>query len=261
MKLLEKFLLLLFPFLITFFAINHTTAFSAEKATNEWGKTEVIESERSKIVEDTEAFQLVLNAREKRATWDDKFPGFTADANVNYNGNIQTGTIKITSGGDVEVNFQDEKIKRWVNDTLASVVVHRLERAIEEPNPKVRIGQDDNHPLGQLLVIDDEFDSELRIRDSKFLQINRTIGDARVSVMVLDTEENTEGKYLPIFYTVNYSDPETGEQVLNETVKNEWVRVGNYDLPLSRKTVNADRDREGVKVFVLKLSGHKLISE
>ena len=55
-----------------------------------------------------EATKLLADARAARACWTN-FPGFTADLEVNFDGQVVRGRVQVNDKGKVEVKLEDEE--------------------------------------------------------------------------------------------------------------------------------------------------------
>ncbi len=115
-----------------------------------------------------------------------------------------------------------------------------------------------DHPLGRLVLFEGgRFASSYRIKDKEIRVVNRVMGDRYMTITVLDTERNAEGRSLPHSYVVQYWDAGTGALHRAETVRQTWVRVGAWDLPASYTATAATGTGLSVRSFAL--SGHKLL--
>jgi hypothetical protein len=119
---------------------------------------------------------------------------------------------------------------------------------------------DDGNPLGRLLTFHGgRFASTYRVRDDELTVVNRNLGQESMSLQMLDSERNAEGKVLPRAYQVQYRDTATGAILRVETVRNRWQRVGALDLPES--IVQSVSSADGVSVRSLKLKAIQLKAE
>ncbi len=208
------------------------------------------------------AHRLMEEARAKRATWGKTFPGFTTELSVNYNGQRHTGTVAVSSTGKVTLTMPEGPAKEWATRTLTSIGLHRLGRREGKAEPKLvlRFGPEDYHPLGRLVLSNDEMHSSFRIHDQQILQVNRTMKETKFSIAVLENTVNASGHYLPRCFVVSYFDPENGALIKTEAFRDTFERVGAFDLPRSRQVVRAQK-RGGVEAFMLELSQHRLSHE
>jgi hypothetical protein len=212
---------------------------------------------------DPAAAALFEAAVAARAQWRD-FPGFTARIAGNLDGRRFAGTVTIDAAG--EVTFTDdepgraEAVSGWVEDQLASLVLHRLPRPATpgRPAPAVRFAEArDDHPLGRLVTFEGgKFASSYRIRDGQITVVNRHLGKENLTITALENDRNAEGKLLPRGYAVQHWEAGTGRLLRAETVQDRWQRVGSWDLPAAH-TVTAATDA-GLSVRSFTLTRHDL---
>ncbi|MGE3316126.1 MAG: DUF3386 family protein [Planctomycetaceae bacterium] len=187
---------------------------------------------------DAEAVKLFQDALSARASWTD-FPGFTAEVAGAMDGRSFDGKVSVAADGTIHLEIDQDVAKPWVEEQLASIVMHRRASASnpkekkEEPAPVLRFAdRDERHPLGRLLTfVGGEMASSYRIKDDQILVVNRTFGGQNMTITVSENEKNPEGKFLSRDYTVQYWDAKTGKLDRTETIRNRWKRVGTIDLP------------------------------
>ena len=121
----------------------------------------------------------------------------------------------------------------WVRDQLHSMVIHRVPSSGIRSTPVLNFADTDTeNPLGRLLTFHGgRFASTYRIRDDEIIVVNRNLGRENMSLQMLESERNADGKVLPRAYLVQYRDAETGSISRVETFRNRWQRVGAFDLP------------------------------
>src|SRR5690606_27869066 len=115
------------------------------------------------------------------------------------------GRGRVMSDGEVEVGTAEGEGRQWATDQLRSEVTHL--RAGPSPfSAEAEYGEDEGeHPLGRLVVATgDRFSSTYRIKDDRFWEVSRTMGDTKFSIVTVLGTENAEGKHLPSVYTVTY---------------------------------------------------------
>ncbi len=210
---------------------------------------------------DADAIAMFEKAITARAGWND-FKGFSAQASVYLDGRRSEGHVVVKPDGDVsfdgEPKLDDEAAREWVRDQLHSQVIHRVPSSGIRAKPVLCFAdKDEAHPLGRLLTFHGgRFASSYRIRDDEITVVNRHLGRENMSIQMLESERNAEGKVLPRAYQVQYRDAESGAITRVETFRNRWQRVGNLDLPESlSQTVSSSG---GVSVRSLKLTSLKL---
>jgi hypothetical protein len=212
---------------------------------------------------DPAAAALFEEAVAARAQWRD-FPGFTAHIAGNLDGRRFAGTVAIDHSGEVSFTDDDparaEAVSGWVEEQLASLVLHLLPRPAPPGRPRavVRFAEaHDDHPLGRLVAFEGgQFASSYRIRDGQIQVVNRHLGKENVTITAQENERNAEGRLLPRVYAVQHWEAGTGRLRKAEMVKDRWQRVGSWDLPVAH-TVTAATDA-GLSVRSFTLSKHEL---
>jgi hypothetical protein len=215
---------------------------------------------------DPAAVALFEEAVAARAQWRD-FPGFTARIAGNLDGRRFAGRVTIEAGGDLTFTEDDpsrtETVAGWVDAQLASLIQHRLAppKTPEPARPVVRFAETrDDHPLGRLLIFDGgRFASSYRIRDGQITVVNRQLGKENLTITALENERNTDGRFLPRSYTVQYWQSGTGRLLRTETVTDRWRRVGSWDLPATHSVTTATD--AGLSAQRFTLSGHELLKK
>ena len=92
--------------------------------------------------------------------------------------------------------------------------------------------QNSHHPLGRLIQLGDkDRHSAYRLRDGVIREVNRDAGPLRFTISVLEIEWNHDHKYLPRSFVMNYFDAKTGALSSAHAYRNDWQRVGDFDLP------------------------------
>jgi hypothetical protein len=185
---------------------------------------------------DAEASSLFQEAVAHRAAWRD-FAGFAAEISGWLDGRPFAGKVTVSAQGSVKVDSDDPAAKPWLMDQLESMVMHRLPppeaeksradagrfRFVEEPG---------EHPLGRLIAVDgDRMGSSYRVRDHQIMVVNRRMGTQNMTITILDNQMNSEGRFLPHSYIVQYWDAANGRLKSVETVQDRWQRLGAWDLP------------------------------
>lgn len=194
---------------------------------------------------DDEAVALFEEALASRAAWKD-FPGFSGKIAGTVEGRPFEGKVTVAADGGVTLALDEEALTDWVQSQLESITMHRAASqtpSADRPKPVVRFADDDTeHPLGRLLAFEGgHFATSYRVRDKQLTAVNRLLDGKCMTITVLDNDKNAEGKFLPHVYTVQYWDEATGKLERTETVQDDWVRVGQWDLP-SQHTLTTSSD-------------------
>jgi len=193
------------------------------------------------------------------ARWPVGFSGFSADVTVNMNGKEEKGTVTAKNVKEIETTIQDEKARAFLMDNMISIVSHRGPRTFEESDGKYKLsfGDEGTHPLGRIVSMGgDGMSSFYRIKDGRIQQINRKTPRMAFTINIEESVKNQDGKFLTHKYTVYYFNPENGIRDV-ESYTDDYVRVGDADLPRYRRIINSE---EGViEVNSMTLCNHKIL--
>jgi hypothetical protein len=202
-----------------------------------------------------EAAELMRRAREARASWQ-KFPGFDADLKLFTGGHEQTGKIKVSAGGEVELSGFQLKDDKPVLQVLRSLVGHRMGSGGEDSDVSFA-EEPTGHPFGRLIKFnsDTAMGSHYRIKDDVIREVNRKSESGRFTISVLEIRRNEEGKYLPGVYTVSFWNKD-GSLRSTTTTNETWKRVGKFDLPLTHDSVAASANE--IKNLRMEFSNYQL---
>ncbi|MBI1829898.1 MAG: DUF3386 family protein [Planctomycetes bacterium] len=220
--------------------------------------------------------RMIERVRASRAQWE-KFPGFSANAEVEFDG--KQGYAKVTVDATGKVSLEnlfwqgvahpklDAEAQAWTKQRLAVIVSDRLPDGVA-PDSTFTLGGAGqftetvwHHPLGRAVVaaIEHDFDrrqpARFRVRANQIILFNGKIGDVKYTLTVLQSQYNKEGKCLPGSYVIHFWDPKTGVLQKTESHSHAWQRVGNFDLPESALAVTATK---GLSTRSVTLSQHQL---
>jgi uncharacterized protein YeeX (DUF496 family) len=193
------------------------------------------------------------------ARWPVGFSGFTADVTVNINGKEEKGTVTAKNVKDIETTIRDEKAKTFLVENMTSIVSHRGPRTFEESDGKYKLsfGDEGTHPLGRIVSMGgDGMSSFYRIKDGRIQQINRKTPRMAFTINIEDSVKNPDGKFLTHKYTVYYFNQEGGIKDV-ESYTDDYVRVGDADLPQYRRIINSESG--AIEVNSMTLSNHNTL--
>jgi hypothetical protein len=204
---------------------------------------------------DPAATKLLADARAARANWD-RFPGFSADVEVNLDGKVFKGKANVDANGNVKFEGLDKSAETWAKRVLGSIVGHRVSSPSSLQTPCAFADNDEHHPLGRLInVLNDELHSSYRIRDRQIMVVNRTQGESRFSITMQENRLSAENQFLPASFVVHYWDAKTGELTRTEANLQTWTRVGSFDLPATARVITATKE---LSTKSLTLTNHRL---
>lgn len=218
------------------------------------------EDVQSTAEDDPQARQALEEVFGNTARWDAGFNGFTADVTVNINGKEEKGTVTVKGPKEIETTLNDEKLKEFATENLASIAMHRGPRSFDQSDGKYKLafGDEGTHPLGRAVVMGgDGMKSFYRIKEGRIRQINRQAPHVSFSINIEDSVKNPEGKFLTKNYTVYYFNPKDKSIKNVESYTDEYTRVGGFDLPQQRRVISCE---EGdVVVSTMTLENHKAL--
>ena len=177
-------------------------------------------------------------AYENRYTWDEQFPGYTAELSVNYDGELYQGMVSVKPDLSVEViNIENPDIRMLLENQLKMEVIHRRRVPFDEMhgnNSFLLVGTDD---AGASIVkeVPDEMDSYYKVKDGTIAQVNRRFDDIAVAVDTLGTNKTPAG-YLVSHFQATFRDAFTGEILEREDVRDLHQKIGNYYV-LTNRTI------------------------
>ena len=212
------------------------------------------------LEDDTEARKAMQEVFNNTSRWPANFGGFTADVVANINGEEQKGTVMVKGPKDIKISIEEENAKGFLNENLSSIAMHRGPRSFEESDGKYKLvfGDDGTHPLGRKLVMGgDGMSSFYRIKDGRIQQINRQTPRFSFSINIEESKKTQDDKFLTRKYSVFYFNPETKGLKDVESYTDEYTRVGEADLPESRRIINCEEG--AISVSTMTLSNHKLL--
>ena len=207
--------------------------------------------------DDAEARAAMEEVFGNTARWPAGFAGFTADVVVNINGKIEKGVVTAKNVKEIETTLQDEDAKTFLTENMTSIVSHRGPRSFAESDGKYKLsfGDDGIHPLGRIISMGgDGMSSFYRIKDGRIQQINRKTPRMAFTINIEESVKNQDDKYLTHKYTVYYFNPENGIKDV-ESYTDDYVRVGDADLPQYRRIINSEGGQ--IHVNSMALSNHK----
>ncbi|MBR8830855.1 MAG: hypothetical protein N5P05_000221 [Chroococcopsis gigantea SAG 12.99] len=186
------------------------------------------------------ARDLFRSAYEHRYTWDENFPGYTADLILTQGEEVYSGKIKVNADYSVEVTgFNDEKVTESIYNQLRDIVTHRKRGNFEASHGKNEFSLGESDPTGavEILVKGDAMGSNYKIRGQEICQVSRVMGPMGFTINTEESLDTGEG-YISIKYNAIFRNPKTGELKGKRDFKENYEKVGDYYLP-SCQVINA----------------------
>lgn len=177
-------------------------------------------------------------AYENRYTWDEQFPGYTAELSVNYDGELYQGMVRVKPDLSVEViDIENPDIRMLLENQLKMEVIHRRRVPFDKmhaDNSFLLVGTDD---AGASIIkeVGDEMDSYYKVKDGTIAQVNRRFDDIAVTVDTMDTNKTPDG-YLTSHFQATFRDAVTGEILEQDDVRDLHEKIDNYYV-LTNRTI------------------------
>lgn len=180
----------------------------------------------------TSARELFRAAYENRYTWDENFPGYSADVQLKQGDEVYTGKVRINRDLSVEVTgIEDEQVQEGIYTQLRDVVTHRKRSQFDSAHGKneFNVGKTDETGATQILVTGDAMGSNYKIRGKEICQVSRVMGRM---AFVIDTHESldTGEGYLATRYDAVFRNPQTDEVTAVLKFEETYEKVGEYYL-------------------------------
>jgi hypothetical protein len=199
------------------------------------------------------AQELFRAAYQNRYTWDENFPGYTADITYKYNDQVITGQVRIEANMKAEVlNVEDEAAKKAIHGQAWEIAVHRVRRAFEQTHGAntFRLGNTDATGAVEIFVGGKSEGDKYKVRNNEVCHVHRLIHGTFVTIDTFSSHDTGEG-YLSHTYNSVYHDPETGAQKGGKSdFTDEYEKVGNYYI-LNRREIRTEiAERISIQDFI-----------
>ncbi|ERT09733.1 hypothetical protein M595_0369 [Lyngbya aestuarii BL J] len=190
------------------------------------------------------AQSLFRQAYENRYTWDENFPGYTAEVSVNYRGNLDQGLIRVEPDLSISVsNLEDEEVAEIIQSQLQMEAIHRRSVSFDQLHGKHQFkldGQEETGVINIEEIADERPESYYQVKDNQITQVNRVFGQIAVKVDTLGTTNTPEGYLVSHFQTFFYN-ANTGDLLEREDVRDFHEKIGKYYL-LTNRTIRYAED-------------------
>ena len=178
----------------------------------------------------TSARELFRAAYENRYTWDENFPGYSAQVQLKQGDEVYTGKIRINQDLSVEVTgIEDEQVQEGIYTQLRDIVTHRKRSQFDSAHGKneFNLGKTDETGAMEILVKGDSMGSNYKIRGTEICQVSRVMGRM---AFVIDTHESldTGEGYLATRYDAVFRNPQTDEVTAVLKFEDTYEKLGNY---------------------------------
>ncbi|MDP5017170.1 MAG: DUF3386 domain-containing protein [Dolichospermum sp.] len=199
------------------------------------------------------AQELFQAAYQNRYTWDENFPGYTADITYKYDDQVIKGQVRIDANLKAEVlNVEDEAAKKAIHGQAWEIAVHRVRRAFEQTHGAntFRPGASDASGAVEIFVGGKGEGDKYKVRNNEVCHVHRLIHGTFVTIDTFSSHDTGEG-YLSHTYDSVYHDPETGAQKGGKSdFTDEYEKVGNYYILNRREIRTETAERISIQDFI-----------
>jgi hypothetical protein len=189
-------------------------------------------------------------AYENRYTWDEQFPGYSAEVSINTEGELYQGIVRVKPDLSVEVaNINKEEVPQLIANQLRMEVIHRRRVPFEKLHGQKRFELEGTDESGAVKIreVGDGMDSHYKVKDKVITQVNRKLGDVAVTVDTLGTAKTSEG-YLVAHFQTAFRNPQTGEVIEKQDVRDLHEKIGKYYLLTYRAIRSLKQGNPGEKL-------------
>jgi hypothetical protein len=181
----------------------------------------------------TNAQEIFQAAYENRYTWDENFPGYTAELSFKQSDSTYNAQITVNSEFLVEVDgISEQNIKELVTKHIADIATHRRRSAFGKAHGKnsFAIGKEIAGGTLEILVSGEAMGNNYQITGKVITQVNRQMGGL---VFTIDTEAvvETEEGYLPSRYQAIFRDATTQSVKATRYHIDSYEKSGKYYIP------------------------------
>ncbi|MBD2663770.1 hypothetical protein B6N60_01339 [Richelia sinica FACHB-800] len=190
------------------------------------------------------AQELFRAAYENRYTWDQNFPGYTADITYKYDEKVLTAKVRLNPDFKAEVTeIDDEAAQKAIHSQAWEIGIHRIRRTFEQTHGEntFSYGNTDETGAVEILVGGKSAGDKYKVRNDVVTLVHRKIHNVVVTINTFSVHETQEG-YLSHTYDSVYHDPATGIQKGGRSeFTDEYEKVGNYYI-LNRREIRTETE-------------------
>ncbi|WP_017653131.1 DUF3386 domain-containing protein [Fortiea contorta] len=181
-------------------------------------------------------------AYENRYTWNQNFPGYTADVTYKYDDKVFTAKVHIKADLKAEVlDVEDEQAKQAIHNQAWEIAIHRVRRAFEDTHSANTFSYGATADSGEVeILVGGKSDGDkYKVRNNEVSHVHRLIHGTFVTINTFSSHNTGEG-YLSHTYDSVYHDPKTGEQKGGRSeFTDEYEQVGQYFI-LNRRQIRTE---------------------
>lgn len=200
------------------------------------------------------AQDLFQSAYENRYTWDQNFPGYTADVVYKLDEQVFTGKLRIDANLKAEVaEVEDETAKKAIHNQAWETSIHRVRRSFTETHAANTFSYGDQVDADgaiEILIGGKSVGDKYKLRNNEVCHVHRHIHGVVVTINTFTSHQTGEG-YLSHTYDSVYHDPETGLQKGGRSeFTDEYEKVGSYFILTRREIRTQTEGNTSVQEFI-----------
>ncbi|HEY9698058.1 MAG TPA: DUF3386 domain-containing protein [Trichocoleus sp.] len=204
------------------------------------------------MTEQTQARDLFRAAYENRYTWDNNFPGYTADVTYTRDGVVYTAKVRVNPNMSADVtDVEDEQAKKSIAAQMWETAIHRVRHSFEKTHGEntFSYGETDETGAVEILMSGKAAGDRYKVRDNIVTLVHRHIHGVVITINTFSVQETGEG-YLSSRYDSVYHDPKTGEQRGGVSIfEDGYEKVGDYFVLTSRVIETTDKGQKHTEDF------------
>lgn len=185
---------------------------------------------------DNTARDIFRKAYENRYTWNENFPGYSADLTFKQGDQVYTALVKVEKDYTVEVtNVSDDQVTENIYNQMRDIVTHRKRSSFDKSHGKNNfdLGQEDPSGAVEILVTGDAMGSNYKVRGEEISQVSRVMGPIAFTINTEESLDTGEG-YISVKYNAIFRESQTNELKGKRDFVESYEKVGGYYLPTSQ---------------------------
>lgn len=192
------------------------------------------------MTEQTNAREVFQAAYDNRYTWDENFPGYSADIEIKQGDEVYTGKVRINPDLSVEVTgIEDENVTESVYNQLRDIVTHRKRTTFDKAHGKneFSLGETDSTGAVEILVKGDAMGSNYKVRGTEICQVSRVMGPMAFTINTNESLDTGDG-YISAGYNAIFRNAKTNELKAKREFEESYEKVGDYYV-MTRQVVHS----------------------
>ncbi|MEN9230521.1 MAG: DUF3386 domain-containing protein [Thermostichus sp. DG02_5_bins_236] len=214
------------------------------------------------------AQDLFREAFESRYTWDEHFPGYQAQVTYCPSGCGQGSSFhgQVSIDRQMKINvvgIEDDLAWQSVRGQMWEIMVHRVRHSFDQEHGNHTFSYGDPQEDGKVEVLVQGLSATDRywVKDKHIQMVHRHFHDRVITILVQEFYDTGEG-YIPIRYTAEYQDLNSGAKLGSKLVyEDQYRRFGSYWIPIERKIWRENSGDTRPESEVFQFSEIRLISE